>query len=144
MPTVACHHLAEWDDYPLAKLLACAYSAPVGMSRYPELRELRAALRALVPTELPIQKVGFVIVQPGEGADIHAHNRTFAAAYCIQPGAPAAALVVDGTRYIPERGSVTVINPGVPHSIELNEGESDRVSFVILVGDDPKRLAIDE
>lgn len=141
MPIVTCHYLDEWDDYPLAKLLACAYSAP---GRYPELRGLRDALRALVPTELPIQKVGFVIVKPGEGANIHSHNRTFAVAYCIQPGHPAAALVVDGTRYIPQRGSVTVINPGVPHSIELNEGEIDRVSFVILVGDDPKRLAIDE
>ena len=143
MGVVACHHLDGWDDYPLIKMLACARSTPMGLGKDPELIELRHAIRALIPTDLPIQKDGVVIIRPGEGAPIHAHARTWAAAYCVDHGGSAPALVVDGIRYVPERGSVTVINPGVPHQIELNEGERDRVSFVLLVGDDPRRRPID-
>ena len=138
------HHLAEWDDYPLAKLLACAYGKPMGLGKDPELIELRHAMRALIPCDLPIQKDGCVIIAPGAKAESHSHYRTWAAAYSVAPGVPPVALIIGTQRIEPERGYVTVIPPGVGHSIETNSGDHDRVSFVILVGNDPRRRAIDQ
>ncbi len=115
----------------------------MGLGKDPELVELRHAMRALIPSELPIQKDGCVILKPGDGAPLHIHPRSYAAAYCVDPGDKPAALLVDGQRIKPERGYVTVIAPDVPHSIEKNTGSRDRVTFVILVGDDPMRKAID-
>ena len=140
---VTLHRLPEWDDYPLAKLLDCAYTYPMGLGKWPELRRLRDDMRALIPSDLPLQKDGCIVVPPGEGRPTHKHPRTFAAIYYVDPGEPPVALVVDGKRIIPARGLVVVIPPMVPHGIETNTGQRDRVSFTILVGDDPKRLNIE-
>ena len=139
---VSVHALPEWDSYH-DKLIDCAYRLPKGLGKDPELRPLRDALQALIPCDLPLQKDACIIVEPGESVDVHQHSRTYAATYYVQPGDPPVALLVDGERIIPERGMVIVIPPMVPHGIERNTGDLDRVSFAILVGDDPKRLNIE-
>ena len=140
---VSLHSLPEWDSYPLDKLLACAYAMPKGLGKDPELRPLRDALQALVPCDLPLQKDACIIVPPGESVDEHQHPRTYAATYYVDPGDPPVALLIDGAPIYPERGMVVVIPPMVPHGIARNMGTRDRVSFAILVGDDPRRCNIE-
>ena len=140
---VSLHSLPEFDDLALDKLLACAYSKPNGIGHDPELRPLRDAMRALIPSDLPMQKDAVIVVKPGDSVDVHQHPRTYAATYYVDPGEPPVALLVDGKRIIPQRGMVVVIPPMVPHGIERNTGKRDRVSFAILVGDDPKRLNVE-
>ena len=137
------HRLTEWDSYPLDKLLKCAYGKPMGLGKDAELIELRHAMRALIPSDLPIQKDGVVIIRPGTSAKWHTHTLSYAAAYCVDPGDPPAALLIGQYRVVPERGYMTIIRPDIPHAIERNEGHRDRVSFVLLVGADPRRKAID-
>ena len=139
---VSLHSLPDWIERRDA-LLACAYELPRGLGKDPELRPLRDALQALIPSDLPLQKDACIIVPPGESVDVHQHPRTYAATYYVDPGDPPVALLVDGKRIVPEAGMVVVIPPMVPHGIEKNTGQRDRVSFAILVGDDPRRLTIE-
>jgi len=139
---VSLHSLPEWIESRDA-LLACAYQLPKGLGKAPALKPLRDALQALIPSDLPLQKDACIIVPPGESVDVHQHPRTYAATYYVEPGEPPVALLVDGKRIVPEAGMVVVIPPMVAHGIEQNTGDRDRVSFAILVGDDPKRLNIE-
>ncbi len=139
---VSLHSLPEWIERR-AELLVCAYGFPRGLGKDPELRPLRDALQALIPSDLPLQKDACIIVPPGESVGAHQHPRTYAATYCVEPGDPPVALLVDGERIVPEPGMVIVIPPMVSHGIEKNRGQCDRVSFAILVGDDPRRLDIE-
>ena len=139
---VSVHWLADWLPYR-DQLLARAYQMPKGLGPDPELRPLRDELQRLIPSDLPLQKDACIIVPPGESVDMHAHPRTYAATYYVDPGDPPVPLIIDERLIYPEAGMVVVIPPMMPHGIELNTGKRDRVSFAILVGDDPKRLNIE-
>ncbi len=139
---VSLHRLPDWIEHREA-LLSCAYEKPQGLGKNPDLKPLRDALQSLIPSDLPLQKDACIVVRPGDSVDVHQHPRTYAATYYVDPGEPPVALLVDGERIVPEAGMVVVIPPMVPHGIEKNTGQRDRVSFAILVGDDPRRLNIE-